>query len=132
MTSVLLIPSPVRRSMYAVLHLLGRCPAIMTKPDHNDAIESRIGLTVATAVQPMSVGLTRGSRYRVHSAQRGEGGLGVEAFRVAPSSDQEGRRGVGSYAEDTDQGCRCRPGEPFQLGLHRSPRQSWISLLSRQ
>ena len=29
---------------------------------HNDAIESRIGLTVATAVQPMSVGLAGGSR----------------------------------------------------------------------
>ena len=32
-----------------------RGPAIMTKPDHNDAIGSRIGLAVATAVQPMSV-----------------------------------------------------------------------------
>ena len=41
----------------------------------------------------------------------------MEAFRVAPSSDQEGRRGVGSDAEDTDQGWRCRLGEPFQLGL---------------
>ena len=92
-------------------------PAIMTKPDHNDAIESCIGLAVATAVQPMSVGLARGSRYRVHPAQRGEGGLGVEVFRVTPSSDQECRGGVGSYAEDTDQGWRCRQGEPFQLGL---------------
>ena len=79
-------------------------PAIMTQPDHNDAIESRIGLTVTTEVRPMPVGLARGSRYWVHSTQRGEGGLGVETFRVTPSSDQEGRRGVGPYAEDTDQG----------------------------
>ena len=41
----------------------------------------------------------------------------MEAFRVAPSSDQQCRRGVWSYAEDTDQGWRCRPGESFQLGL---------------
>ena len=50
-------------------------PAIMTKPYHNDAIESRIGLTVATAVQPMSVGLAGGSGYRVHPAQRCKGGF---------------------------------------------------------
>ena len=41
----------------------------------------------------------------------------MEAFRVAPSSDQQCRRGVWSYAEDTDQGWRCRPGQSFQLGL---------------
>ena len=41
----------------------------------------------------------------------------MEAFRVAPSSDQQCRRDVWSYAEDTDQGWRCRPGESFQLGL---------------
>ena len=50
-------------------------PAVMAKPDHNDAIESCIGLAVATPVEPVPVGLARGSRYRVHSAQRGEGSL---------------------------------------------------------
>ena len=32
-------------------------PGVMTKPDQNDAIESRIGLPVATPVQTMPVGL---------------------------------------------------------------------------
>ena len=41
----------------------------------------------------------------------------MEAFRVAPSGDQEGSRRVGSYADDADQRRRCRPGESFQLGL---------------
>ena len=50
-------------------------PAILTKPDHNDAIESRIGLAVATSVRAMSVGLAGGSRYRAHSAQGCEGGF---------------------------------------------------------
>ena len=41
----------------------------------------------------------------------------MEAFRVAPSGDQEGRRRVRSYAEHADQRRRCRQGEAFQLGL---------------
>ena len=65
----------------------------------------------------MPVGLPGGSRYRTHPAQRGEGSLGMEAFRVAPSGDQEGRRRVRSYAEHADQRRRCRQGEAFQLGL---------------
>ena len=48
-------------------------PEIITKPDHNDAIGSRIGLAAATSVQAMSVGLAGGSRYRVHPAQGCEG-----------------------------------------------------------
>ena len=89
----------------------------MAKPDQNNAIESSIGLTVATAVESVRVGLAGGCGYRIYPAQRGEGGLGVEAFRVAPCGDQKGRRRVRSYAEDTDQGRRCRPGESFQLRL---------------
>ena len=89
----------------------------MTKSDKNDAIKSRVGLAVAAAVEPMPVGLAGGGGYRIDSAQRGECSLGVEAFRVAPGSDQEGRRRVGSYAEDADQCRRCRPGESFELGL---------------
>ena len=50
-------------------------PVIMAKPDYNDAIECRIGLTVATSVEPMAVGLAGGSRYRTYAAQRSEGGL---------------------------------------------------------
>ena len=45
-------------------------------------MESCIGLAVTTAVEPMPVGLTGGSRYRVYPAQRGEGRLGVEALGV--------------------------------------------------
>ena len=89
----------------------------MAKPDDNDAMESCIGLAVATAVESMPVGLTGGSRYRVYPAQRGEGRLGVEALGVTPSSDHEGRRRVGSYAEDADQGWGCGPDEPIQFGL---------------
>ena len=40
-----------------------------------------------------------------------------KAFRVTPGSDQEVGRRVGSYAEDTDQGWRGRPGESIELGL---------------
>ena len=83
----------------------------MAESDHNDAIESRIGLTIPTSVEPMAVGLAGGSRYGTYTPQGGEGSLGVEAVRVTPRSDQEVGRRVGSYAEDTDQGWRGRPGE---------------------
>ncbi len=89
----------------------------MAEPDDNDAIESRIGLTVATAVEPMAVCLAGGSRYGTYTAQRGERGLGLEPFRVTPGCDQEVGCRVGSYAEYTDQGWRCSPGQSFELGL---------------
>ena len=46
--------------------------AVMAMPDHNYAIESCIGLAVAAPVQPVPVGLARGSGHRIHSAQLGE------------------------------------------------------------
>ena len=89
----------------------------MTKPNHNDAIKSGIGLAVATAVEPMPVGLAGRSRYRIDPAERGEGSLRVEAFRVTPGSDQESGCGVGPYAEGAGQGRCCCPGESAQLRL---------------
>ena len=41
----------------------------------------------------------------------------MEAVRVTPGSNEEGRRRVGSYTEAVDQGWGCRPCESFQLGL---------------
>ena len=58
----------------------------MTEPDQNDAIKSCVGLTVATPVQPVPIGLAGGGRPRTHSAQRGEGSLGVNALRVTAGS----------------------------------------------
>ena len=92
-------------------------PEVMAESDHNDAIESRIGLTVPTSVEPMAVGLAGGSRYGTYTAQRGERGVGLEAFGVTAGSDQEIGRRAGSYAEDTDQGWSGRPGESIELGL---------------
>ena len=89
----------------------------MTKPDQNDSIESRVGLPVATPVQPMPVGLAGGGRYRTHPAQRGEGDLRVNALWVTAGRDQQSSGRVGSYPEDADQGRGCHPGESFQLGL---------------
>ena len=82
----------------------------MTKSDHDDAMESSVGLAVAASVKPMPVGLARGSRYGIDTAQGGEGSLGVEAVRVTPRSNEEGRRRVWSYAEAIYQGWGCGPG----------------------
>ena len=79
-------------------------PVVITKPDHDAAMESGIGLAVATAVEPMPVGLAGRSRYRIDPAERCEGSLRVEAYRVAPRSDQESGRRAGPYAEGADQG----------------------------
>ena len=49
--------------------------AIIAKPYKNDAMQSRIGLAVASPIEPVPVGLAGGGRYGAHSAQRGEGGL---------------------------------------------------------
>ena len=75
---------------------------VMAKADRNDAIESGIGLPVATPVQPVPVGLAGGGRYWTHPAQRGEGSLGVYALRVTAGGDQQSSRSVGSYPEDAD------------------------------
>jgi hypothetical protein len=77
-------------------------PVVITKPDHNDAIKSGISLAIATAVKPMPVGLAGRSRYRIDSAERGEGSLRAEALRVTPRSDQESGCRVGPYAEGAD------------------------------
>ena len=66
----------------------------MSKPDYDDAIESCIGLAVATPIQPVPVGLAGGGGYRTHSAQGCESSLGVEAFGIASSRDQQGSRCV--------------------------------------
>ena len=42
--------------------------AIVAKPDRNDAMKSRIGLAVASPVEPVPVGLAGGGRYGAHSA----------------------------------------------------------------
>ena len=89
----------------------------MTKSDDNNAMECRVGLAVATSVEPMAVGLARGSRYGTYTAQRGEGSLGVEAVRVTPGSNEEGRRRVRSYAEAIYQGWGWGPGKSIELGL---------------
>ena len=80
-------------------------------------MESGVGLAVPTSVEPMPVGLARGGRYGIDSAQGGEGSLGAEALGVAPCSDEECRRGVGSYTEAIYQGWSYRPGEPLGLDL---------------
>ena len=49
--------------------------------------------------------------------REGEGSLGVEAVRVTPGSNEEGRRRVWSYAEAIHQGWGCRPRESLDLGL---------------
>ena len=46
--------------------LLG--PVIVSEPDDGDAMECCIGLAVASAVQPVPVGLAGGRRYRTHAA----------------------------------------------------------------
>ena len=79
--------------MYALVQ------TVIKKPDDNDAIERGVGLSMATAVEPMPVGLAGGSRYGIDPAQGGEGSLGMETLGVTPSSYEEGRRRVWSYAE---------------------------------
>ena len=76
----------------------------MTKSDDNNAMECRVGLAVAASVEPMPVGLAGGSRDGIDTAQGGESSLGVEAVRVTPCSNVEGRRRVWSYAEAIHQG----------------------------
>jgi hypothetical protein len=90
---------------------------VISKPDQNDTIKSGIGLAVATSVQAMPVGLARRSSYGIDSTECREGGFRVEAFRIAPRSDQESGRRVGTHAEGADQGRCCRPGESVQLRL---------------
>ena len=80
-------------------------------------MESRIGVAVAASVEPIPVGLAGGSRDGIDATQGGEGSLGVETVRVTPSSNEEGRRRVWSYAEAIHQGWGCRPCESSDLGL---------------
>ena len=90
---------------------------VVTQSDDYDAMERRIGLAVAAAVEAMAVGPARGSRYGVHSAQGGEGGLGAETLGVAASGHEQGRRRVGPYSEAVRQvGSYCI-GELFELTL---------------
>ena len=77
---------------------------IVSKSDDDNAMESGVGLAVPTSVEPMPVGLARGGRYGIDSAQGGECSLGAEALGFAPCSDEECRRGVGSYTEAIYQG----------------------------
>ena len=46
-----------------------------------------------------------------------EGSLGTEALGITSGGDRESRCRVRPYPEDADQGWRCGPDEPRQLGL---------------
>ena len=92
-------------------------PLIIAKSDDNNAMESRIGLTVSATVEPMPVGLAGGSRYGTDAAQGGECSFGMETIRVTPGSNEEGRRRVWSYTEAIYQGRGCHPCESLDLGL---------------
>ena len=52
----------------------------------------------------LKTGFYEGIRYGIDSAQGGECSLGAEALGFAPCSDEECRRGVGSYTEAIYQG----------------------------
>ena len=58
----------------------------MTQSDDHNAVERRVGLAVATAVEAMAVGLAGGSRNGIHTAQGGEGSFRTETLGVAASS----------------------------------------------
>jgi hypothetical protein len=63
----------------------------------------------------MPVGLARRSSYRIDPTKCREGGFRVEAFWIAPRSDQESGCRVGTHTEGAHQGRGCRPGESVQL-----------------
>ena len=102
-------------------------PAIMTKPDHNDAIESRIGLTVANAVQPMSVGLAGGSRYRVHSHSAAKAALEWRRSGLLRAVIRSVAAVSGLMPKTL-----IRAGAAVRVSRSNSDSNSWISLLSRQ
>ena len=79
----------------------------MTKSDDNNAMECRVGLAVAASVEPMPVGLPEEAGMGLTPHREAKAASGVEAVRVTPSSNEEGRRRVWSYAE----------GHPPGLGL---------------
>src|ERR687885_850476 len=61
-----------------------------------DAVERAIGLAVAAAVQPATVGFAGGGFQGVDPAQGGEGGLAVQSVGVVPGGDEQGRGVVGT------------------------------------
>ncbi len=86
-------------------HIVRR-PLVVAEPDEDDPMESCVGLTVATTVEPVPIGLAGGSRQRTDSTESGEGGLRAKAFSVAPCGDEEGGCRIRPYAEGIDQGWR--------------------------
>jgi hypothetical protein len=75
---------------------------VVGDPDHGDAPQRRIGLSVATVVPAqMSCVLPGVCRDRGHAAQMGPGGLGMEAFGIVTGRHQKGGGGIGP---DTEQG----------------------------
>ena len=92
-------------------------PLVMAQPDHDDTVKGSVGLAVSTSVQPVPVCLAGRSGYRAHPTQRREGSVGVETFRVAAGSDQQGGRRVRPNTVDTHQGWRRGPDQSLQLSF---------------
>ena len=70
-----------------------------------------------SSVKTMPVGFSGRCWYRIYTAQRCEGCLGMEAIRVAARGDQKGFSGVGSHTKGVDQGrCNC-PAESSDFRL---------------
>ena len=71
---------------------------------HDDAPQRAVGLTVATVVGlDPAVGLARAVRDRSHAAQVGPGCFRAEPLGVVARSHHEGRRGVGTDAEEAEE-----------------------------
>ena len=88
-------------------------------------MESCVGLTVATAVQSMPVGLAGGRRNRIHPAQRSEGSLGAQALWVAAGRDQQSC----AVSSPTPK-MLTRAGFAIPVSRSSWTCSSWISLLS--
>ena len=66
--------------------------------DEDDRVEGGVGLSVAAAVEPATLGLAGGGFDRADAAERGEGGLAVEALGVVAGGDEQRGGGVGADA----------------------------------
>src|SRR4051812_42399592 len=86
-------------------------------PDDHHPIESRIGLPVAAAVEPMSDCLAAGGRDRAGPAQLGKGRFGADPIGLIAHKDQHLGGGAGGDPISRSQGRRTGGRECIQMSL---------------
>lgn len=98
---------------------IGLGPLAVAEPDHDGHVQRPVGATIATRVEPVTLGLSGGGLDRRCCAQVREGSLDVEPVDVLTGGAQQLRGVLGPDSERRHRSGCCLGDELVELSIER-------------